>query len=386
MVTVSCSGKFHAFNLAEQLEKENMLTKLYTLYAYQKNTLFRKIASRIDKEDILSKNIKTNIPLAFISRLQLKSHFEINDSFDTWVKRNIERKPDSYKLLIGWSGMSLNSIRQAKLDGKITILERGSSHINYQNEILIEEYNRYGVKFSIDQRVIDKEEEEYAEADYITIPSKFVKQTFLERSIKESKLIHIPYGVGLYFNKEKRNDDTKHKFRILYLGNLSIRKGLIYLFEAIKSLSIKERDYEVWFIGNISNEISSLIKKYERKNWRFFGHINHYNLADYIIQCDVGIQPSIEEGLSMVIPQMLNCGVPVIATVNTGGEDFIKNGINGYTVPIRSAKSIADCITLLYEDVAHREELKHQALQLQREYTWDDYGSSYKSILKKIIP
>ena len=52
MVIVSCPTKFWAFNLAEQLERFKKLSGLYSTYAYQKNTLFRPLISRVDKEDI----------------------------------------------------------------------------------------------------------------------------------------------------------------------------------------------------------------------------------------------------------------------------------------------------------------------------------------------
>ncbi|WP_234736336.1 glycosyltransferase family 4 protein [Tellurirhabdus bombi] len=345
----------------------------------------KRFVSRIDKEIICPKNISTNIHLAIIARLNLKSHYELNEEFDKWAAKSIKQNPDLYKIIIGWSGMSLNTIRQAKLDNKITIIERGSSHIRYQNEILIDEYKRYGLNFSIDAKTIDKEEAEYSEADFITIPSQFVKQTFLENSIPEAKLIHIPYGVSLYFNKENLDIKNNKRFKILYLGTLSIRKGLVYLFEAIKLLTLKETEYEVWFIGNVSKEIEPFLEKNIKNNWKIFGHVNHYKLADYIVQCDIGIQPSIEEGLSMVIPQMLGCGVPVIATYNTGAGDFIKNGVNGYIIPIRSSRAISDHITLLYENKILLNELKQHASLLQKEYSWDDYGTSYGSILNSLL-
>src|SRR3712207_2588335 len=99
-----------------------MLSGFFTAYAYQKNTLFRKLAKRVDKEDIPESLIHTNLLLA-IGMKAVKNDFTWNDLFDKWVASSLKSKRD-YKVFIGWSGMSLHSIRSVKKNGILTILER----------------------------------------------------------------------------------------------------------------------------------------------------------------------------------------------------------------------------------------------------------------------
>ncbi|MFM9944320.1 MAG: hypothetical protein ACKVQB_03725, partial [Bacteroidia bacterium] len=133
MVTISCSGKLHAFALAEQLERNNKLDSLLTTYAYQKNTFFNRFVKRIDKEEIPVNKIRTNISLAFPIKLWPDKVHIWNNLFDLWVAKQL--KTSKSKIFIGWSGMSLHSIIVAKNKGMKTILERGSTHIVFQNEI-----------------------------------------------------------------------------------------------------------------------------------------------------------------------------------------------------------------------------------------------------------
>lgn len=380
MVDVSCSGKFHAFALAEQMEKNGMLDNFYTTYAYQKNILLRKLVRRTDKENIPISKIRTNTFLAFPIKLLPGSGYFWLDLFDRWVARKIRKR--NSKIFIGWSGMSLHSIRAAKASGKITILERGSSHILYQNQILQDEYKNFGFNFSIDSRIITKELNEYEEADYISIPSLFVKNSFIEQGVKEEKLIMNPYGVSNFFNAPLKSTN-KNKFTILYLGTLSIRKGLKYLFEALNILKINSNEFEVWFVGKVDKELVEIVDSSKKHNWKFFGHINHYDLQKYITQCDVAVHPSLEEGLSMVIPQLLKCGIPVIATKNTGGENIINEGKNGFIVPIRSPERIAEKINYLYNNLKILDQMKIDAAYSQNS-SWDDYGKRYIDFLKSI--
>jgi glycosyltransferase involved in cell wall biosynthesis len=385
MVSISGSTKLWAFLLAEQLEKKNSLDNLFTTYAYRKNTLARYLVKRIDKEEIPAEKIQTIILLAFpIILFPLKIHIW-NDLFDQWTAMQL--KKINSKIFIGWSGMSLHSIRQAKKKGMMTILERGSSHILTQNTILKEEYDRYGKKFEIHPYVIKKELSEYQEADFISVPSFFVRDSFLMQGIREEKLMVNPFGANEYFTPGKLSSPTQErKFRIVYLGTLSIRKGLLYLFKALNQLKLDPDCLEIWFIGNVEEEFKSIINSYKKDNWKFFGHINHYELRNYLVQCDIGVQPSLEEGLSMVIPQMMSCGIPVIITPNTGGENIVKNEVSGLVVPIRDPAAIANGIEYLFNNRGKLAAMKTAAiLAIATGFTWNDYGNRYmENILNRL--
>ncbi|MBO6517688.1 MAG: glycosyltransferase family 4 protein [Bacteroidia bacterium] len=380
-VIVSCSTKFHAFALAEQLQRHGMLAGLYTSYAFQRNRWFRKLAKRVDKEQIDPSNINTAIWLAIPIKLFPKFSHLWNSIFDLWVARKIKRSDAD--IFIGWSGMSLNAIKAAKKKGMITILERGSSHISYQKEILNKEYAKYNLPLIQNDQVERKEIIEYREVDHISIPSSFVRNSFERKEVDQAKLIQNPYGTSSHFRpvQTERNDQ---KFRILYLGSLMVRKGLPYMFEAVKNLSIPKEDYEVIFVGRVQEEVRLIAEAQKEDNWKFLGHMDHYSLSEVISTCDVAIHPSLEEGLSMVIPQIMSCGIPVIATTNTGGMDIIDDGKNGFIVPIRNPKAIAEKIELLQQDKDLLNSFRQSLGQNQMQYTWEAYGDRYANNLKQL--
>ena len=53
---------------------------------------------------------------------------------------------------------------------------------------------------------------------------------------------------------------------------------------------------------------------------------------------DALVLPSIVEGRALVQQEFLSCGLPIIVTPNSGGEDLMTEGTTGYLVPIRSPK------------------------------------------------
>lgn len=384
MVIIACSGKFHAFSLAEQLNRHQLLHSFYTPYAYQKNANWRKLAKRVDKEEIPVDKIKTLIPWAIGSKLWDWPWFW-NELFDHWVAHQLKHR-DDYDVFVGWSGMCLKSLQVAKAKGKKTIVTRGSAHIVAQNELLQSEYSKRGINYSIDRRTIKKELAEYEMADYITVLSQFAQNTFEEKGFNPQKVVLNPLGVNLELFQPSSSNAIKSNIRLVYLGHLSFRKGIPYLLEAVEHLN-QEYSFELLFVGGHTPEIEQWLKHHPLpNNCKQLGHIPYHELPELLKTCDIGIIPSIEDGFAQVIPQLLSSGVPVITTTNTGGPDMIQDGYNGYIIPIQSTEAIRDQLALLMEDTDLLAQLKLNApVSMSNGFTWNDYGDRYNAFIRDIL-
>jgi len=377
-------GRFHAFNLAKSLQNDGLLNKLFT-------TLPR---FRANDFEIKSEKVVTCWWCEVLVRILRKLKLLQNDPtrmywYHSCYMRALEKyvKNSDADIFIGFAGVSLSSLRIAKTKGMITILERGSSHRAFQQNILKEEYEeqdiRSNIDFSSDEEIFVREMAEYDEADYISIPSNFVKRTFLEQNFDESKLIINPYGVNLTeFKQLPKKDDV---FRIIFTGAGSLRKGYHYLLQAFYELDLT--NCELWHIGTLNKqEMEPFLKKYKLEKWILKGHINQSELYKYYSQGSVFILPSIEEGFAMVQFQAMACGLPLICTTNTGGEDLIsQDGEEGFVIPIRDVEILKKKILYLYNNQETCKKMGQRAKKkIESGYSWDDYGARYIENLEKI--
>ncbi len=84
----------------------------------------------------------------------------------------------------------------------------------------------------------------------------------------------------------------------------------------------------------------------------------------------------------MVIGEAMACGCPVIASTNTGASELIKEGVEGYIVPIRSPDVIADRLQQLADQPELREDMGQAALnRVQNLGGWDAYGEAWETAL-----
>lgn len=380
-VITSVGGRFHAFYLAHELYLRGYLEKLITSYP--------KI--EVNKYGIPKDRVNTVVLKEILERSyrKLPNLFRKSYNPQAFLSNLYDRAAINYlvpaDIFVGWSSFSLYTLRKAKKMGMVTVLDHGSSHIEFQDEILREEYDKFGVRAELAHpKIIEKEIQEYKEVDYISIPSAYVKKTFLEKGIPESKIIHVPYGVDLTVFKQIPKEDKI--FRVIFTGGMNLRKGVHYLLQAFSELALPNS--ELMLIGTKNPEIELFFKKYEGK-FKWIGHVSQKELYKYYSQGSVFVIMSIEEGLAMVQPQAMACGLPVICTENTGGEDIVRNGKDGYIIPIRDVEKLKERLLYLYENPSLRDALGQSAKdRASSGFTWHDYGNkmvaNYERIFKNI--
>jgi starch synthase len=251
--------------------------------------------------------------------------------------------------------------------GKISIVEAVNSHVGFQESILKQEYQSIGLpwrpfNFSEKNRRI----EEYNTADFVLLPSEFVKRSFLKAGFPEEKIIKVPYG----FNRlEDSNTSTELKddssFNVVYVGSISVRKGIRYLIEAFRRF--RHPNKKLFIVGPVSQP-SGIADLSIPDDVILTGVLKGEALEKIYKQATVFCLPSIEEGLALVLGEALSFGIPIIATENTGADDIITDGREGFIIPIKNSQQILDDANL-YEKMRDCAVNKAKSLN-----GWNDTG------------
>lgn len=374
-VKIISIGRFHHFNLARQLQKFNILESIHSGYPMFK----------LDNEKGIPKNkIKTFPYIEILYQLLIKYFPRINTNLlqnisnysHKLLSKNTARRINSSNILIASARAGLEAGRSIKKKGGIYICDRGSTHIVHQNKILKDEYNRYGIVFKdINNKKIEREVSEYKEADMISIASKFVQKTFIKHGINKKKLFINPYGVNTkIFSKRKRNNTNE--FVILFVGRIGIRKGIFYLINAFNKLKIINK--KLIFVGSIENNIKEKFKQYLSEQIIHIKHVKSSKLASIYSNSDIFVNPALEEGLSLVIPEAMACGCVIIATENTGASDFFKNNHAGFIIKARSEDILREKIYFLYKNEKIRKKMSQNAFNTVKKINgWDQYGKNW---------
>lgn len=173
----------------------------------------------------------------------------------------------------------------------------------------------------------------------------------------------------------------KGKTVIGHIGALDESKGQSYLLKAFKSMADKQ-DYALLFLGE-GKDKDKLQAVYNEPNVHWLGFVA--NVADYIQAMDLFVFPSLEEGLGSTLLDVMEQGVPIIASDVGGIPDVIKHASNGLLVPAANSQAIAQAIKQLLGDANLRQQLVQQAKKDVANYTPAVIGKRYLNLYNKVL-
>ncbi len=384
-IVISSAGRFHAVHLARELEAAGLLRRFFSAGLMpqdyqnfpQKNLRFCWLVSLLDR---------LYVKFA-VDRLVLPSRwYTLRDGlFDLWVSHEVG-KDLPFNLLVGWANCSLKTMQRLRPHGIKTVLESGSMHIEVQEHILRTEYEKWGVKFlPVVKPNRDKMLAEYELADRISVPSSHVAQSFVSQGVGAEKIIKVPYGIDFARFGHLRKVLT-NKFKLLFVGQLSLQKGIMYLLQAWQKLKLPKHLAELVLVGNLSAECRELVQKIVRtdQSISLVGSVPHAAVSNYLAEASAFVLPSVQEGLAMVIGEALAAGLPVIATTVTGAQEFILDGNEGLLVPPGEVDALAAAILTLFNNPQLAVQMGAAAEQTAQSWSWADYAAALVAEYKNL--
>jgi len=227
------------------------------------------------------------------------------------------------------------SFRIAKELGLKCYYELPSVHWRKVHDLLKPEYEKHTqwrntINFFNDtEETLMRKDAELLMADRIFVPSTFMLQTL--SSFTQSDLITktelIPYGFPDVCRSVLRRDWTKNKrIKFLFVGNLSIQKGIVNLFDAIKGL---EKYIELTIVGSMPLKRCAVLEK-ELLNHSYLGTLSNPDVLKIMRKNDVLVFPTLSDSFGLVISEAMSQGLPVLTTERSAGPDFIESGVNGW--------------------------------------------------------
>ena len=374
-------GTFHYFDLAKALKKKNQLVRIITGYPKFKLTKFKLPNDLIISSGFFQimiqcfNKVRINLNNFFLSTIQIFGFKKVDNLALNYLK-------DS-DVLLALSGCGLKSGNFFKENNKIYICERSSSHILFINEILKEEYAKYGIKFNIDQRIIKRELKEYEQSDFVLVPSKFAQNTFKKYNIFKTKVLTFPSNNKIFKSKNKKKIFfSSNKFKIIYVGSLSLRKGLPYLLDAFNRLNFKGK--ELHLVGLKTNDYRLFKHKIDFSKTILHGHLSQSKVNNLLNKSDVFVMPSLEEGAAIAVAQAMNTGLPVIVTKNTGWEEVVRKKSTGYVIDIRNSKILYQKLNHLIKNKSILEKFSRNSLKYSKNKTWDNYVSQLNQLVNTL--
>ena len=225
-------------------------------------------------------------------------------------------------------------------------------------------------------------------ADMLLAVSYFLKNEIEKLYNIDRTKIEVAYnGVDTsVFRKTDGSDESKKlglegKRIILYVGHFGLRKGIIYLIEAMRKILREEPDAFLLCVGGTPEWLGTdvywriLKEKIEQngiqKSVRLMGQVPHQKLPVYYSMADVFAFPSLYEAMGKVVVEAMACETPVVASRVGGIVEIVENGRNGFLVEPKDVKGLGEAILRVLQDKHLAKKLAQEGRRtVESKFTW----------------
>jgi glycosyltransferase involved in cell wall biosynthesis len=308
----------------------------------------------------------------------------VGDYLWWWAERGFDRAVARHwagvsPVVYGFELASAETFRAQKQAGGWCVLGQLIAHHRTAYALMREELERFpGAATDYTQRGLDTaarvnalKDEQYAHSDLIVANSAYVKATFIEAGIPESKLVVVPGAApDLSCASSARREHPVGKTIFLSVGAQSVRKGTPYLLDAWRKLR-PTSVVELWMAGRMV--LPPALLKNLPGHVDMLGTLPHSQLYKRYGEASVLVLPSLCEGFALVILEAMAHGLPIITTPNSGCGDFVEDGVNGWIVPIRDAEALADRMAWCCDHPQELLEMGARSREKAQQWTWRDY-------------
>ncbi len=182
----------------------------------------------------------------------------------------------------------------------------------------------------------------------------------------------------------KRLGIPRNKKVVLCVCRLIEQKGVEYLIEAMRKV-----DAALVLLGR--GPLEKQLLRYAashgvaEKVFLYTEKVSDQELVDLYRTADVFVLPSLYEPFGMVIVEAMSCGKPVIGTDVGGIPEIIREDTNGFIVPSRNSRALADKINAILqnEEKAARFGLAGRKI-VEHEFTWERTARGYEEFYSRV--
>lgn len=338
----------HAHKLFEQLisiKEADDKVALYTFYCLSNRSLASKLFPKLRRAPVGAHTLDlytlaARLSMLFLKRLKLNHRkFEANlfESIAPW------KEIKECDVLHYWPFYCAKKVKalKEKFD-LVTVAEYYEAEPSFVNAIYLTEYEKYGLNTTrFGNLLIDQNFALQYEKNAI-VASEFTARSYRHKYPNVN--FHVcSYGPAGFKLAESRRVISKMPAcpRILYVGQVSLEKGVPYLIQATSKLNvsldlvgpIKENQKEIF---------SGLLSSHKKCN--HLGSKRNSEVLDLISAYDIFCLPSLADNYSLAVVEALSRGLPVVVTENCGNaDDIIKFGL-GCVANVCDTDSIVEAI------------------------------------------
>jgi glycosyltransferase involved in cell wall biosynthesis len=255
------------------------------------------------------------------------------------------RLPAGADALIAFNSQALSQLRAARRAGYGSVaLVSANPHLRRLARQHALARRQYPLEGSWASRLLERNLAEYAEADRIYVASSYTRESFVEQGFGDEQLLDFPLTPDPRYSAEAPRAQSD-RFEIVYVGSLSVHKGVPLLIDAVRRLphaDLRLRLVGGWGTPGMRRFVEEACAADRRITVSPGDPLPHLRAAG------VCVHAAYEDGFGYAPAEAVAAAVPVIVSEDTGMKDLIDRGRNGVVLPTGDLDALSEAIDACY--------------------------------------
>jgi glycosyltransferase involved in cell wall biosynthesis len=222
----------------------------------------------------------------------------------------------------------------------------------------------------------ERRQVEWEQADAVIVNSEWSKRALMQQDVCQDKLHVVPLAYEPSPDESNGDEGPSQDgaLRVLWLGQVNLRKGIQYLIEAAHTLTEAAVVFEV--VGPL--QITEEAVAYAPSNVTFHGEVPRDRTTEFYQQADVFVLPTLSDGFALTQLEAMAHGVPVVTTPNCGR--VVTDGQDGWMIPPRDPDALAETLAFCAQNRSQVRDRGARARSTSKQYSLGNVADALLSI------
>jgi glycosyltransferase involved in cell wall biosynthesis len=316
--------------------------------------------------------------------------------FSTLAAAALRRRSESVSIVFSYDTTAVELFQEAKRLGIRRVVGQMDPGLTETELVAAERRRRPG--WESEQRIVptaylQRRQTEWEQADRIVVNSGWSREALVRQGVPSDKITVIPLiyqqqqvknqKVDVHdsrFSEAERGRDWRRRpLRVLFLGQVNLRKGIGYLIDAANLL--KDQPVEFVVVGPI--QLTSMAIEHAPSSVRFVGPVGRSEASNHYRQADMFILPTLSDGFALTQLEAMSYGLPVIATANCG--QVVDDGVQGRIVPAENAPALASAVQEPLERPDLLEKWSEAALRRVKDFSMSRIAPAWLNLGRELV-
>lgn len=232
-------------------------------------------------------------------------------------------------------------------------------------------------------------------ADAVIVDSDVQEKAVIEFGCDPRKILKFPW-----FDLDRINVEVppnELRARLGWRKNpiiINTRKhesvyGVEYFIEAIPHVikQVPDSRFLILGKGRLSDRLKRRVKELGADgSVKFLGNVPHQDVFAYLSVADAYVSASLSDGTSASLLEAMTFKIPPVVTNIPGNKEWIKDGWNGYLVPVKDPQQLAEKIILLLEDGELRQQIGRRAFEtVSAKVDWHTNSTALNNLISRLV-